>query len=207
MMEIREVGPHRIVCGDALAGGIEAVLQGEKADVVYTDPPWGQANLSYWLNKAGVAAAERRFDPFIEAFVQAIRDAGARYVFLEMGVKWVDKALRCLGDYGYRHYETWATQYRSGSKILPTTLTFAYEPGEALPDFVELPESRMGLPLVKWAIGCMNRGGVRIVLDPCSGVGPFTGLACHAHGLIFRGVEINRDRFLRSVNALQKKVG
>jgi DNA modification methylase len=42
--EIYALGPHRIMCGDSTsAEDVEALLGGEKADLVWTDPPYGVA--------------------------------------------------------------------------------------------------------------------------------------------------------------------
>jgi DNA modification methylase len=39
--DIWELGPHRLVCGDSLmASTCEALMQGEKAQMVFTDPPY-----------------------------------------------------------------------------------------------------------------------------------------------------------------------
>ena len=40
--EVYELGPHRLVCGDCTDPAVwDAVMQGEAADVVLTDPPYG----------------------------------------------------------------------------------------------------------------------------------------------------------------------
>ena len=39
--DIWELGPHRLICGDSLmASTCEALMQGEKAEMVFTDPPY-----------------------------------------------------------------------------------------------------------------------------------------------------------------------
>ena len=41
--EVYELGPHRLVCGDSTADGVPLVMGDEKADAVWTDPPYGVA--------------------------------------------------------------------------------------------------------------------------------------------------------------------
>ena len=44
MGDIWEFGPHRLICGDSLlASTAEALMQGEKAQMVFTDPPYNVA--------------------------------------------------------------------------------------------------------------------------------------------------------------------
>lgn len=40
--DLYEIGPHRLLCGDStLIDSVDALLDGVKADVVFTDPPYG----------------------------------------------------------------------------------------------------------------------------------------------------------------------
>lgn len=40
--EVYQLGPHRLMCGDSTSvDAVERLMQGEKADMVFTDPPYG----------------------------------------------------------------------------------------------------------------------------------------------------------------------
>ena len=39
--EVYELGPHRLICADSTEGAIEVVMGDDKADAVWTDPPYG----------------------------------------------------------------------------------------------------------------------------------------------------------------------
>ena len=50
--EIWQLGEHRLMCGDAkLRGDVEELIQGEKADVGITDPPYGVRKKEEWDSK------------------------------------------------------------------------------------------------------------------------------------------------------------
>ena len=46
-MTIINVGNHRVRHGDIMEG-IDSLMEGQKADFIYSDPPWGQGNITYW---------------------------------------------------------------------------------------------------------------------------------------------------------------
>jgi len=57
--DIWQLGEHRLMCGDSTSSDdVEKLMKGEKADMVFTDPPYGMrlnADYSGMINKDGVA--------------------------------------------------------------------------------------------------------------------------------------------------------
>jgi len=54
--DLWQLGRHRLLCGDATkAADVERLMDGEKADLVWTDPPYGVAigDKNKWLNSVG----------------------------------------------------------------------------------------------------------------------------------------------------------
>lgn len=78
--EVYQLGPHRVACGSSTdASTWDAVMQGDLAHCLWTDPPYGVAYTSPWKNRKAIANDSLSVDE-LEAFVelavgQAIRAA------------------------------------------------------------------------------------------------------------------------------------
>lgn len=73
--DVIELGPHRLVCGDSTdPAAIELLMQGEKADLVVTDPPYGVA----YVGKSEDLAAERKTIANDDLGLEGTRDLVAR---------------------------------------------------------------------------------------------------------------------------------
>jgi len=82
--ETWQLGRHRLYCGDSLAtGALERLLDGSKADVVLTDPPYGigyQSTLARRGRRKNAIAndAAGDFDAFLERSLPAIKSGMKR---------------------------------------------------------------------------------------------------------------------------------
>jgi hypothetical protein len=194
-----DVEPHRVVVGDVMLGAVAQCMAGDLADVVYSDPPWGEGNLRYWRTHAG-DATRPSWDAFVAAWTRAVADAtkpGAP-VFVEMGLQWADEFAAALERVGIVVSRRWTGQSRSGARLLPNALLYAGAPLRA--DFDPSSLNARELPRA-----CVAEVGDfrRVVLDPCCGKG-FTARAAVAAGMIFRGVELNPKRAEVTVKWLRK---
>lgn len=196
-------GPHRLLVGDITQGAIAEVMFGERADAVYSDPPWGEGNVRFWRTHAGQDPAPHRWATFRDAWVFGVTRVlgpGAP-LFVEMGERWAEEFAGALGARGVPVRSRWTTQYRAGAKLLPCALLYA---GPTLPEGFD-PSGLRGAALPRACLGAVRSmlPEAAIVLDPCCGKG-FTAAAALAHGLRFRGVELNAARAAVTAARLRK---
>lgn len=199
MDEAFEIGRHRLMAGDVTAGALSTLMGGELADVVYGDPPWGQALLTAFATMAG-GAPRLAWMEFLDALAVAI--VGARKpeapVFLEMGCRWERDLVSTMRAIGLPLRRRWEVTYGSRSKPRPSLLLL-FGPTDVA---VRMPDPPFGEPVTRAALLPVVREGT-VVLDPCTGLG-MTARITHALGGSFRGLELNPTRLERTAAWLRK---
>ncbi len=196
---VEKIGPHVVAVGDVQRGAVKTLLEQERdelADIVYSDPPWGEGNLRYWRTQAH-DSARPAWSEFVEAWTTSVsaslRTDGA--LFVEMGLRWEHDFKRALEAVGRPIRYRWETRYKAGSKLLPVALLYS---GPALRgDFnpcdlrgPDLPRACVHEAALALGLPEVFRG---TVFDPCCGKG-YTARAAVAAGMRFRGIEMNPDR-------------
>jgi DNA modification methylase len=86
--DIYKLGEHRLICGDALSiDSINKLLDGEKADLVFTDPPYNVNYEGYTEEKLKIKndkMTPEKFQAFLEdtfaSYRMAVKDGGSLYV-------------------------------------------------------------------------------------------------------------------------------
>ena len=68
---ITEIGPHRLRHGN-LHDGIGDLMLGERADIVYADPPWGPGNLKFWQTMNHKMTGAEPLPTDIDAFLDCV---------------------------------------------------------------------------------------------------------------------------------------
>ena len=105
-MTIINVGNHRVRHGDIMEG-IDSLMEGQKADFIYSDPPWGQGNITYWqtmnvkMNNADRSAID--YNEFINTYFSIISKYAKDKVVLEYGIKWEEDIKKMSMNYGFKH--------------------------------------------------------------------------------------------------------
>jgi hypothetical protein len=90
---VEQIGRHRISNGD-LFDGIAALMGGERAQLVYSDPPWGDGNLKMWytINQRdnGVERREHTIREYLDQFFGqvAAHTTGDALIWVEYGLRW-----------------------------------------------------------------------------------------------------------------------
>lgn len=87
--DLYELGPHRLLCGDALnPDNYETLMDGKKADIVFTDPPYNVAYGAGDTKKFGPIMgdnmSEEQFVEFVLTFINRMKEntkrGGAFYI-------------------------------------------------------------------------------------------------------------------------------
>ena len=204
-----ELGGHRLHCGDLTAGACAEVLKGEKADIVYTDPPWGIGALKYFdtVNQkmTGAKKAGATWEGFcgnLAAEIELHTHETSRVV-IEMGPRFYPDIIRSMeANTKFSLRQLISTVYRGASDFLPMKVMLF-----GIDSTIPITERQVwGTHGDATVISVLSqlRGPGKIVLDPCTGFGRTLKIA-DKFGMKFRGVEINSARMARAAKYLRKK--
>lgn len=176
----------KVSVGDIVSGDpVGQLMSGEKADIVYSDPPWGQGNLTYWRTHNGERSTTE-WGPFLQMFC-TIADGHLKadgHLFVEMGLRWVDDLAAAFAALGRSEAQRWRCLY--GNPKLPNALWYS-GPGKPA-DVTGLS----GVTMTRTALRSVATPG-SLVLDPCCGKG-MTARTAMPLGMRFRGNELNPKR-------------
>jgi hypothetical protein len=199
LSQVWHCGPHRIVCGDCTDPAvIEAVMQGEKADLCLTDPPYGVG-----LDYDGHDDSETALRELAAKWLPLARNA-ARVVVFTPGVtqQWLypePQWVMCWFYGGGQHRGPW------GFNCWQPIICYGKDQSQAAglgcrPDAVDLnTPANAGdiahpcpkpMQLWEWLVTRCSFGDSDIVLDPFLGSGT-TMIACHRLGRVCRGIELS----------------
>lgn len=208
-ISIMNIGNHRVQHASVM-DGIELLMGDEKADIIYSDPPWGEGNLAYWQtinvrHNLGATKQEVSHSLFMKRLFDIYKQYASDVVFVEYGQRWRDEIIMYGEHVGLYHCGHAEPKYRSGSKWLPLDLhKFSVMPSSKMTDWTKLNIAHTtGLATLLNAIEpCKKPGG--IILDPCCGMG-YTARAAVHFGMRFRGNELNAKRLQKTINFLTKQ--
>lgn len=209
---IRQIGVHRIQHGDIMRG-IDALMGGAKADLMYTDPPWGDGAIKMWatLNRknTGQEFAPAALDDFLGAVFDVARRHVHGFLLVEYGVRWAEGIQRRGVAAGFMRGGLVTTYYRSGGKLMPMHLHLFSTPGFAFPqDYAGDVQGTYGYATLQAAVPPLARllkarkPDPVIMLDPLCGMG-YSAQAAIDNGLAFRGNEFNAVRLAKTIKRLE----
>lgn len=204
-MSIKQIGKHRVSENDIQNVDFNELLNGQKAHILYTDPPWGDGNMKYWctLNKrhTGKEIEAMSYKSLIQIIKKIIINNVDGYVFLETGNQWLEDTKNDLQGILF-NTEVYSLQYKSGSKLLTNpVIVGSTNPNIKLPNLQSL-EGAIDEKSLEIAIPLLAKEG-SILLDPCCGMGNSARSAIK-NKMVFVGNEFNAKRLEKTIVSLQK---
>jgi len=187
-----------LIVGELSIECAREALQGERADIIYSDPPWGVGNLKFWRThnaQTGHPADWRAFLLTLGAVARTALKPGG-HLFLEMGCRWVDELSEVMAVAGFPERARWRCFYGPASKPLPNVLWYS-GPGASCN-----PTGMRGEPMTRHVLNSVAVPGA-LVFDPCCGKGMTARCAVRA-GMRFAGCELNPKRAAVTAEWLRK---
>ena len=187
-----------VIVGELSVELATLAIGGERADIIYSDPPWGEGNLKYWRTHNGQCGHPVEWRGFLftvrDVAVATLRPGG--HLFIEMGLRWVDELAVVMGAAGFSECNRWRMYYGSRKKMFPNVLWYS-GPGAPCD-----PTDMFGEPATRHVIDSVAVPGA-LVFDPCCGKGMTARCAVRA-GMRFAGVELNPKRAQVTIDWLEK---
>jgi hypothetical protein len=125
------ISHHRLLCGDLTdVAALRALMGEERADVIYTDPPWGPRMVRFFgamTSKAYVTPGDEscpEWTSFLDAFalVCATYRTPTAPVFVEMGLRWTNDLDAAMARARLPLLQRWRTTYGSAKKPTEASL-------------------------------------------------------------------------------------
>jgi DNA modification methylase len=131
LADIYQLGNHRLMCGDSTSiDAVEKLMDGQKADMVFTDPPYGVEYQSNWRTKSQKFDVLANDDQFLD-IAPVIKVCSKGWVFVwtswKMQTKWID----LFSGFGY-----------------PTNIVIWHKPGGGIGDLKKTFSSDYEVALV-----------------------------------------------------------
>ncbi len=201
---IYEIGKHKVRLGDIHElEEIKDLTEGVKADIFYSDPPWGEGNIKYWdtMNKKqnGITESTGKFN--VDVFLGLVLDNAVEHtngwVVIEYGKRWVTKVINMGTSRGLKYCGRIETVY--GGTHTNEIIFFRTD------KIVTIDLSSIfhltGYKCVK-EIFKLLKVEEGIGMDLCCGCG-FTAQACIDNGMTFIGNELNKKRLDKTIDRLK----
>jgi len=176
---------HRVVDSPINGKPIKKMLEGQTADILYSDPPWDDANAK---RLQGMPWIE-----FMRQFMSVINNHVKGWVFVEMGVKHVDRAAELLSAECLRGVQVLGAHWHGhGKNWLLAGNTEAQKVLNIPPPFLQ-----GGRAQVVEVVGMVSTPG-QILLDPCC-MNVYCASAALQHDLILYAASTHKTRAVKKV--------
>ena len=203
MSNIIQYNQHKLLNGDITKGYIDLLMNNEKFDILYSDPPWGIGNLKFWNTMNAKMNNINKFEVDWEYFVKCFCDIINKYsksnsiVIIEMGLRFSDYFRNVIEkNTEFNMKQIFNTLYRGGHKLLPLHIMYFANTNNFTFDESSITNTFGDKCTDAIIQQCAFDGAV--VLDPCCGFGRTFRMA-HKYNMIFRGNEINKARLSKAI--------
>jgi len=203
---ITNIGGHKVKCGN-LIDGIDDLMGNDMADILYSDPPWGEGNLKYWntINQRD-NKNEQKENVSLDKFLNILFSVAVKYcrgpIIIEYGIRWKASLIDKAKEYKLNSIIVCDAIYKTGSKFLPLNIHVFSNKDIMLPeDYKDTLKNTSSLQTVRMAIKPFAQAG-KIILDPCCGMGKTAAIA-KEYDMIFRGNELNKKRLDKTIKLLK----
>jgi len=204
---IKNIGKHRIRHGDIHdEKGIATLVGNRKADIYYSDPPWGSGNLKYWdtmnkkMNNIDTSTGNFDVDVFLKTVLSHAADKTEGWVVIEYGKRWIQKVIDFAEEAGLTYCTQIETVY-SGQN-LPMEIIFFHTEGKMPLDATPIYHLK-GYKCTREVFKLLRPADGGLGMDLCCGMG-YTAQACIDNNMSFVGNELNRARLEKTITRLRK---
>ncbi|GAF99231.1 unnamed protein product, partial [marine sediment metagenome] len=216
LCDLYKLGKHRLLCGDATdVQAVERLMDGELADMVFTDPPYGVGYEGKTKDKLKIkndSMSELDFSDFIMAIFNGVDIAMRDGAYILMTAPPGPQQITFLLDWKKRGWLRQIMVWNKDSMVLGHSeyhykhepIIFGWKPGERLKctdraktsvwDF-DRPKKSKEHPTMKpvemWVYGINNHSlSGNIIYEPCGGSGT-TLIACEKTSRVCYGMELD----------------
>ena len=182
----------RISNYDIMIDDLDLLFNEEKADCLYSDPPWGSGNLKYWRTINNQVNYEVDWKKFLERilFLYKKHCKNKAPLFLETGLRFKEDLIHVFGKPNYIF-----TCVYGSKKNKNLLLCWNVKINESL-------ENKTSVNLVYSALKQTKLFENSIIFDPCVGLGN-TIKACKKLNYICYANELNKNRMLCSKKIME----
>jgi len=212
MSKIIKIREHRVRHGNIYdIKGIEKLIGADRADLYYSDPPWGPGNLKYWdtMNKKQNPDAEPQdssnfdYKRFVTTILKEAKKYTKGWIVIEYGQRWSDEVIKIAKGLGLYFCGKTYTLYRSGSKWLPVDMLVFNTERQIAVDLRGWSDIRNEEEIIYWFIKKVGLKEGSTIIDLCCGMGNTARVAMR-HKCKFIGNELNWKRLSKTIKSLER---
>ena len=185
---------HRITMKDIMASDLDELFAGNKAECLYSDPPWGIGNLKYWRTMNNQKGHNVDWFNFLERIKYLYKRHVTGPLFLETGMRFEND----LGEVFGKPDARYEILYGSGGKKLKNLLLC----WGAIP--AKSPAGMFGFDIPYTVLSTLTKVP-KSVFDCCVGLGT-TAKVCKKIGAACFANELNRSRAASTMKILDFEV-